>query len=271
MKVILLQDVKTLGKKGEIVDINDGYARNFVLPKKLGLEANGKNLNDLKLQKANQALTERNLVLEHNIEEMGQRLAELTHDSSYTERRQHERMEGVKLIPARVVTNSVMRHNNFITINKGEADGVEPEMGVVCGTGVVGIVYMVSAHYSIVLPLLNSHSRISCRLRGSNYFGYLRWDGGNPLYVIMDDIPRHARLKVGDIVETSGFSSVFQPGVFIGKVSKVENSEDGLSFQLQVHLGTDFANLQDVSVVAQQARPEISELESMADSVAQLP
>ncbi|MCR4587088.1 MAG: 50S ribosomal protein L9 [Lachnospiraceae bacterium] len=53
MKVILLQDVKTLGKKGEIVDINDGYARNFVLPKKLGLEANGKNLNDLKLQKAN--------------------------------------------------------------------------------------------------------------------------------------------------------------------------------------------------------------------------
>ncbi len=54
MKVILLQDVKTLGKKGEIVDINDGYARNFVLPKKLGLEANGKNLNDLKLQKANE-------------------------------------------------------------------------------------------------------------------------------------------------------------------------------------------------------------------------
>ena len=53
MKVILLQDVKTLGKKGEIVEINDGYARNFVLPKKLGLEANGKNMNDLKLQKAN--------------------------------------------------------------------------------------------------------------------------------------------------------------------------------------------------------------------------
>lgn len=55
MKVILLQDVKTLGKKGDIVDINEGYARNFVLPKKLGLEANNKNLNDLKLQKANDA------------------------------------------------------------------------------------------------------------------------------------------------------------------------------------------------------------------------
>ena len=53
MKVILLQDVKSLGKKGEIVEVSEGYARNFILPKKLGLEANGKNLNDLKLQKAN--------------------------------------------------------------------------------------------------------------------------------------------------------------------------------------------------------------------------
>lgn len=53
MKVILLEDVKTLGKKGDIVDVSDGYARNFVLPKKLGVEANAKNRNDLKLQKAN--------------------------------------------------------------------------------------------------------------------------------------------------------------------------------------------------------------------------
>lgn len=55
MKVILLQDVKALGKKGEVVNVNDGYASNFILPKKLGVEANGKNLNDLKLQKNNEA------------------------------------------------------------------------------------------------------------------------------------------------------------------------------------------------------------------------
>lgn len=53
MKVILLQDVKSLGKKGDVVEVNDGYARNYVIPKKLGLEANGKNMNDLKLKKAN--------------------------------------------------------------------------------------------------------------------------------------------------------------------------------------------------------------------------
>ena len=54
MKVILLEDVKALGKKGQVVNVNDGYARNFILPKKLGVEATGKNMNDLKLQKANQ-------------------------------------------------------------------------------------------------------------------------------------------------------------------------------------------------------------------------
>ena len=58
MEVILLQDVKSLGKKGQIVKINDGYARNYVLPKKLGLEANAKNLNDLKLEKARQAIND---------------------------------------------------------------------------------------------------------------------------------------------------------------------------------------------------------------------
>ena len=55
MKVILLQDVKSLGKKDQIVDVNDGYARNFILPKKLGIEASPQNLNTLKLQKANEA------------------------------------------------------------------------------------------------------------------------------------------------------------------------------------------------------------------------
>lgn len=62
MKVILLEDVKALGKKGEIVDVNDGYARNYVLPKKLGLEANGKNLNDLKLKQANEVKRQKELL-----------------------------------------------------------------------------------------------------------------------------------------------------------------------------------------------------------------
>ena len=219
------------------------------------------------LSQENQQLARRNVVLEYNMNEMSRKLVELTHDSSYTELKQRERLEGVNLIPARVVTNSVTKRDNFMTINKGEADGVRKEMGVVCGTGVVGIVYMTSEHYSIVMPLLNQRSRISCRLRGTGYYGLLRWDGRHPLYVLLDDIPRHAHSKVGDIVETSGFSDVFMPGIFIGKVARVEDSEDGLSFQLRVHLGTDFANMQDVFVVSQKFQPELKELEQDLDSV----
>ena len=72
MKVILLEDVKTLGKKGEIVNVNDGYARNFILPKKLGLEATSKNLNDLKLKKANEEKVAQGLLEE--AQELGKKI-----------------------------------------------------------------------------------------------------------------------------------------------------------------------------------------------------
>lgn len=224
-------------------------------------------LNYLTLGQVNEQLMRRNLLLQQNNDELQRRLAELTHDSTQTERLLTERLQGVRLLPAKVVTNSVMRRDNYITISAGEADGVEPEMGVVSGTGIVGIVYMTSRHYSIVMPLLNQHSRISCRLRDSQYFGYLRWEGDNPLHAVLDDIPRHARFKVGDIVETSGFSSIFPPGIFVGRVRAISNSDDGLSYKLKVLLGTDFSRLQDVCVVAQEFQTEVSELEQRADSL----
>ena len=134
-------------------------------------------------------------------------------------------------------------------------------MGVVSGTGIVGITYLVSNHFSVVLPILNSHSNISCRLRGTNYFGSLKWDGGSPLQAYMDDIPRHARCKIGDIVETSGFSSVFPAGIFVGKVIQVKNSKDGLSYRLEVQLSTDLAQIRDVRIVSNSRQAELDSLQ----------
>ncbi len=230
-------------------------------------EAEARALRYLTLGQENAALTRRNLILEYNLAEATRQIERLSHDSTGTERLQADRMEGIELIPAKVVTNSVMRRDNLITISAGAADGVRQEMGVVCGTGLVGIVFLTSEHFSIVLPLLNSRSHISCRLRGSDYFGHLVWDGINPLYAQLDDIPRHARFNIGDVVETSGFSSVFPPGIFVGKVEAIGNSDDGLSYKLRVHLATDFTALQDVSVIAQQFQPEVRELEHQADSL----
>lgn len=209
----------------------------------------------------NRALTERNVVLEHRIAELEHQLKKLDTEHSYTEQRTDSLLRSYQLLPATVINNSVLLQDNYITINRGEADGVRPEMGVVCGTGVVGIIYLTAPHYSIVIPVLNSKSNISCRLRKSGYFGYLNWDGGNPLYAWMNDIPRYAKINTGDVIETSGFSSVFPEGLFIGKVNQVRNSKDGLSYRIKVHLGTDFARLRDVSVIIS---PDQNELDSLS-------
>ena len=217
------------------------------------------------LGERNRELMRRNIVLEQRVEKLTGMLARATHDSTYTERRQDELLSGFGLVEAEVVNGSWSRRDNYLTINKGEADGVRPEMGVVCGTGVVGIVYLTSPHYAIVMPLLNGKSNLSCRLRGTGYAGYLQWDGRHPLYASLADIPRHARLEQGMTVETSGFSAVFPAGLFVGRVKKIENSEDGLSYRLQVNLGTDFARLREVCVLTSPNRVEIDSLQRQVE------
>lgn len=201
------------------------------------------------LGEANRKLTEMNLQLQSELDVVRHRLAALEHDSSATERAVASQLAGIHRIPAQVVSNSIRERENYITINRGMADGVQNEMGVVCGTGVVGIVYKAGQHYSLVLPVLNSRSSISCRLHDTEYFGYMKWNGGSPLLAFIDDIPRHAKIKVGEMVETSGFSSVFPAGIFVGKVRRILNSDDGLSYKLEIGLSTDFARLRNVSVI----------------------
>lgn len=217
-------------------------------------------LSYLALGDNNRALTERNVVLEHRIAQLEHQLKKLDTEHSYTEQRTDSLLRSYQLLDANVVNNSVLSQDNYITINRGETDGVRPEMGVVCGTGVVGIVYLTAPHYSIVMPVLNSKSNISCRLRKSGYFGYLNWDGGNPLYAWMNDVPRYAKIKTGDVIETSGFSSVFPEGLFIGKVNQVSDSKDGLSYRIKVHLGTDFARLRDVCIIMSSDQNELDSL-----------
>lgn len=208
----------------------------------------------------NRRLTERNVILERQVAVLSEQVAKATKDTTLVEKLQQEVMKDYETIPAKVVGSSLDKLNNFITIDKGAADGVRKDMGVVCGTGVVGIVYLVSDHYSIVIPVLNSRSNISCMLQGRGYYGYLRWKGGNPQCAYLEDVPRHARFKLGDNVVTSGYSAVFPPGVLVGKVLHVYNSPDGLSYRVQVRLATDFARLRDVCVVDNSAMQEQIEL-----------
>ncbi len=224
------------------------------------LEGEAKVISFLQLREANQNLTQENIALQQELDVLRHQLAELQKDSSYTERVLARQTSGLPMIRAQVIANSVRQKDNLLTINRGSSDGVRAEMGVVSGTGVVGIVCKTSAHYALVLPILNRKSNISCRLRGTEYFGSLKWRGGNTLQAYIDDIPRHARFSVGDVVETSGFSNVFPAGIFVGRVAQIHDSADGLAYQLEVQLATDFANLRDVSVVAQTDADELKEM-----------
>jgi rod shape-determining protein MreC len=203
------------------------------------------------LTKVNEDLTLRNYYLERQVTQLRRLYAEATQEEDPQERNGLDSLSRYQLIPAKVVTNELDRNDNLMTIDKGKDDGVEVGMGVACGRGVVGVTYLVSSHYSIVIPVLNSHSsRISCAIRGYGYFGVLRWYGEDAAYAYVEDIPRHARFKRGDWVETNGYSSIFPPGVLVGQIVEVYNSRDGLSYKLKVRLTTDFGNLRDVVVIS---------------------
>lgn len=207
--------------------------------------------NYFSLTKVNEQLTQRNLYLEQAVRQLQDQVKQLNpqEDSSQTALTLAGALKGYKLIPAKVITNSVDKRDNFITIDKGRADGVRKDMGVACGNGVVGVVYMVSEHYAVVIPLLNSKSNVSVTIRKRGYYGYLHWTGGAANLAYVDDIPRHAHFRLGDFVETSGYSSIFPPGIIAGQVLHVYNSADGLSYRVQVRLTTDFGNLRDVCVI----------------------
>ena len=212
------------------------------------------------LTKVNQELTQRNAYLEQEVQKLSDSLVCVTKDSSIYHRDQFALLRNYRLIPAKVVANSIDKPGNLMTIDKGSADGIRKDMGVISGTGVVGIVYLVAEHYAIVIPVLNTKLNISCMIQNRGYFGYLRWKGGVSDLAYLEEVPRHAHFKLGDYVVTSGYSAVFPPGVRVGRILHVFNSADGLSYRVQLRLSTDFARLRDVCVIDDTAMKERLEI-----------
>ena len=221
----------------------------------------------LDLRTVNRRLTDDNLRLQQEADALREALLDVARDTTAAQQQVSKRMQKYETIPAVVVSNSNTGDNNYLVIDCGTDDGVRPEMGVVGGNGVVGIVYLTGPNYSLVLPITNRKSSISCRVQGQRYFGYLQWNGESLRKAYVDDIPRYAKIKKNDCIETSGYSSVFPPGIFVGRISGISNSADGQSFKLDVDLGTDFANLRDVNVISTPYKAEIDTLRANANSV----
>ena len=192
------------------------------------------------LKTANEDLLDRNMWLEQRLSFLENVLKEKGLDSARLYSMERLAPTEYQIFKANVIKNSLNKADNYITLDRGTTEGIRPEMGVVDANGVVGIVYKTSPHYSLVIPLLNSKSSISCKIVGSDYFGYLKWEGGNSRFAYLKDLPRHAEFNLGDTVVTSGYSTVFPEGVMVGTVDDMSDSHDGLSYLLKIKLATDF-------------------------------
>ena len=218
----------------------------------------------------NEQLTERNIALEREVAMLREQLYDerIKNDSTLVDSVRMPVLSQYKLIPAKVISNSIDKADNFITLDKGIYDGVGPDMAVASGNGVVGVVFMASGHYSVVIPVLSTKSNISCAILNKRYFGYLRWRGGASDVAYVDDIPRHAIFEIGDTVVTSGYSSMFPAGILVGHIIDSEDSDDGLSYKLKVKLSTDFGRLRDVCVIDDKAvREKLELLRQAVDSI----
>jgi rod shape-determining protein MreC len=165
---------------------------------------------------------------------------------------------------AKVVNNTVNAPINYITIHRGSANGLKPNMGVIGPSGIVGIVRSVSPNYAVVLSLLSKGRNFgfSARLSHSREMGTVRWYGGDAGYALMEDVPKSVRLVKGDTVVTSGYSALFPENIPIGYVESYSLTDKGsTAYTIRIKLATNFYNLQYVYVVDNMLKDEQKSLE----------
>jgi rod shape-determining protein MreC len=170
-------------------------------------------------------------------------------------------------ISAKVVNNQVDRFTNFITISKGEQDGIQPGMAVISPEGAVGKVKIVSDHFSVVTSLLNIDVMTSAMLKRTGHFGTVQWDGKTPEEISFLYIPRHVLPVAGDTVVTSGYNAVFPQGIMIGTISEFSLSEEALFYNIKIRLSQDFRKLAFVTVVKSQLKHEQDSIEQVVQDM----
>jgi rod shape-determining protein MreC len=175
------------------------------------------------------------------------------HDTAYIQQYTYQ--------PAKVIRNSVDKEHNFITIDRGSRHGIEPEMGVISPSGVVGIINKVSYNYSTAISVLNKNLKISAKVKKNNYFGTLNWKGADISTAMLEDIPHHVSLEEGDSIVTSGYSAIFPEGIYLGEISEFQLVEGNNFYDIEVDLSMDFNNLFYVYIVTNYMKEEQLELE----------
>jgi rod shape-determining protein MreC len=166
---------------------------------------------------------------------------------------------------AKVVNATFNREKNYITLDRGKLGEVTPDMGVISGGGIVGVVRSVSDHFAIVMPVIHADFITSVRHKRSGIEASLRWPGGDPGLANAIDISKNIPVEIGDTVVTSGFSGFFPANIYVGVVEEIDDS-DNEHHLLRIRLGADFRKLDHVLVITDSLK---SERENLLNSVIQ--
>ena len=173
--------------------------------------------------------------------------------------------DSIHYLPAKVVQMTTGQLHNYLTINRGSKDGIQQRQGVRNEEGVVGIVRTVGPNYSVVLPIINTHSNLSCRFSKNDYIGTLQWDGKDSRFGQLTDVAAHMVVNIGDTIITSGLSPVFPEGIPVGIVENSVLKEGDSYYTIRVRLNTNFKRLKYVEIVQNGAQQELEELQNGLD------
>lgn len=165
-----------------------------------------------------------------------------------------------KFVSARIFSNSLRFSQNHLTLNKGFDDGLKVGMGIFNEDGIIGRIKAVSKNYALGISLLNTGLLISSKIKATENFGSVNWDGNNSRQAKMLYVPRHVKAQAGDTIVTSGYNAVFPEGINIGIIASVSPGADSNYLEIILNLSTDFTNLNFVYVIE---NTDLVELDSL--------
>lgn len=207
------------------------------------------------LKKENAILNEENTRLKNLLEKK-----EINYSNDFLVMDSSKYTEKYEYFAAKIIKNDFTKRNNFLTLNKGNKQGLLTDMGVINGKGIIGVINSASDNFTTVLSILNKNSKINVSLINSDHFGTLIWDGIDYNILQISDIPRQAKLKIGDTIITGGKSVIFPEGIPVGTIKnfKIKNNQYQ---KINVQLFNDMSAISNVQVIKNLKKEELINLE----------
>ena len=220
------------------------------------------------LRSENEMLSARVAELEHSLAAYREREANMATDTlsmAQIDSAFVEQLTQYSYTPARIISNTINRNRNYITLNRGRQHGITEDMAVISPDGsMVGYIVGCSDRYSVAISILNDKFTTSGKIVGDDHFGSITWNGRSPHKVQMSELTKYAEFEVGAPVVSSGLSHIFPEGVKIGYVESFSENENQTSFDVVVRLAADMTKVSNVLVISNNGYIEATELEEAA-------